>query len=142
MTDSDWLTSADPQQMLASLRDRGRLTERKARLFAVACCRRIWHLLTDERSRRAVEAAARYAGGNTTEGDLDSPFDEAQVEADEALRRSRQAATPLFAAAFAADPNAAAAAIDASHDAAMSLGEDSPAEAKERQAQCHLLRCT
>jgi hypothetical protein len=41
----------------------GRGQARKWRLFACACCRRIWHLLPQPRARAAVETAEAYADG-------------------------------------------------------------------------------
>src|SRR4051794_39139767 len=61
MTESDWDRSTDPQAMLAFLRDRG-ASDRKLRLFAVACSRRVWPLI-DDLGRAAVETAESFADG-------------------------------------------------------------------------------
>src|SRR5262249_1193073 len=68
MTESEWLTATDPTPMLAFLA--GNASDRKLRLFAAACCRQVWHLLTDERSRKAVKVAERYADGLADEDEL------------------------------------------------------------------------
>jgi hypothetical protein len=65
MTEAEWLRSADPEALLKFLK--GKVGERKLRLFACACCRRIAHLLPDECGRITVELIERYADSGATE---------------------------------------------------------------------------
>jgi hypothetical protein len=51
--------------MLSFLRDSRKPGDRKLRLFACVCVRRVWHLLARHNSKRAVEVAERYADGLT-----------------------------------------------------------------------------
>ena len=67
MTEAEWLACTNPQRMLFFLR--GRASDRKLRLFACAYCRLQWNLLTDERSRKAVEMAEEYADGLVSEAE-------------------------------------------------------------------------
>src|SRR5215469_5889428 len=60
MTEQEWLQATDPRPMLEFLR--GKASERKLRLFSVACCWRIGELLNEE-GKRAVKAAEGYADG-------------------------------------------------------------------------------
>jgi hypothetical protein len=68
MTETEWVVCTDPAPMMEFLC--GRATDRKLRLFAVACCRRLWHLLEDDPDREAVEVAEQYVDGNATGAEL------------------------------------------------------------------------
>jgi hypothetical protein len=95
MTEAQWLSSSDPTAMLRSLTARYAALKRRGetpdierlRLFACACCRRVWELLDDEHrksvemieeyvrtpTRNGLRAArrVRWAAGNKTSNDYD-----------------------------------------------------------------------
>src|SRR5438093_13666749 len=79
MTWRDWHEQTDPDTMLEMLR--GRISGRKVRLFAVACCRRVWHLL-DAPHRRAIEMAERFADGEVSRSQLVKARDTVPVGSD------------------------------------------------------------
>jgi len=91
MTEEQWLAYEGPGEMILYLQGRG--SERKLRLFACACCRYLWESLKSKRSRRAVEAAERYAEGLIPRAEM---------------RRAAWAASAAFKAAGGRAPEAAA----------------------------------
>ncbi|HZU37208.1 MAG TPA: hypothetical protein VFA18_14900 [Gemmataceae bacterium] len=88
VTAAEWSMCTEPVAMLLALRDCGRASERKMRLYVAGCCREVWHLLPDERSRTAVEAAEQYADGLLSNGELERAF-HATGEAFRVLYRHR-----------------------------------------------------
>ena len=67
MTEAEWLTCSEPKPLLEFLT--GRASDRKLRLFAVDCCRRVKHLLRDgylKNSRKAIGVVERHIEGAAT----------------------------------------------------------------------------
>jgi hypothetical protein len=94
VTEAEFNTS-NPEKMLSFLRASGKATDRKLRLFAVACCRRLEVELPDQRSWDAVHVAEWYADGNGSDADLAAARGDA--EASFGLDRSGYAAVAVTA---------------------------------------------
>jgi hypothetical protein len=83
VTEREWVVCTNPMPMLEFLR--GKVSDRKLRLFAVACCRRIWHLLSPMWSRAAVKGRAmvktaeQYADGKASSKQLRGTRDIAEI---------------------------------------------------------------
>src|SRR5262245_33840121 len=71
MTELQWADCTDPVAMLEFVRAAGRTTERKLRLFAVACARSVWDHMFDATMRKAVEVAEGYVDGKVTNEQLE-----------------------------------------------------------------------
>src|SRR5262245_56769410 len=78
LSDVIW-SSQEPDVLLFALSNS--MDELKLRLFACACARRVWPLLADERSRRAVVAAEGYADGLVSNAELERAWKEAREAA-------------------------------------------------------------
>jgi hypothetical protein len=63
MTEAEWLACTEPKLMLTQLHGDRVDGGRQRRLLACASCRLIWHLLREEKHRKAVEVSERYADG-------------------------------------------------------------------------------
>jgi hypothetical protein len=86
MTEAEWLASTDVRAMYVFLGDikalfrtrwqgyravpRLAVSHRKLCLFAVACCRRVLHLVPVEAARHVVEVTERYADGLASREEL------------------------------------------------------------------------
>jgi len=93
VTETEWAACREPEKMLTYLRDAGGASDRKLRLFAVAVCRRIWPLLTDQRSRKAIEVAEDWAEGRASEGDLAAARAQAEAAANDSYWQARYPGT-------------------------------------------------
>src|SRR5262249_18524524 len=149
MTEQEWLGSDDPKRLLEFLR--GKATERKLRLFAVACCRRVWPLMIDYSCQQAVEASERHADVPMSEWELDAisaeaeeAFENAVEDAlDEARRTGEETADSVAMSSASAASYASSPGLGESHVLVVleSTTNISPAGGlDERRAQATLIR--
>jgi hypothetical protein len=138
VTEAEWTACNDPKLMLEFLK--GKASDRKLRLFAVASCRHIWRQLRKKRSRRAVEVAEQYAEAFANAEELDA----AHTPAYDAFRETPDKTIQEIIAGIAADvalldaSQAAESAIDApgvaAHVAVYGFDPNDPPTTEERQA--------
>jgi hypothetical protein len=108
MTESQWLKSRDPGQMLDHLKpdEKGR----KVRLFKCTCCYLMWPLRVEERCRTVIQVAERFADGEATAKELKRAIADAE-EAAGLVERRRRGKVPV--GLFWARKGAASVALDA-----------------------------
>jgi hypothetical protein len=70
MTESEWLSGTTPIQFLEHLRRSRKSSDRKLRLFTVACCRRVERWLLAKDQKDALNALERHADGIAMTDDL------------------------------------------------------------------------
>ncbi len=85
MTEMEWLECANPQPMLDFLLDKA--SDRKLRLFGVACCRGIWDRIDRASMLKAVLKAEEFADGRVplrtlevVHQNLDAYYEHAECE--------------------------------------------------------------
>ncbi|MCI0703924.1 MAG: hypothetical protein L0241_22935 [Planctomycetia bacterium] len=138
MTEEEWLTCDNPKHLLRHLGCT--CSERKRRLFGCACCRRVWHLIADDRSRAAVAVAEKFTDGGCNSSELA----EAEVQASAAYEDPKNSGPPYTARYTAAaclcgvmkKPDAVQAALGCVSATQMTK----VLWATEQVAQCNLVR--
>jgi hypothetical protein len=75
MTEQEWQTSNESGEMIRTLKqlyaDDLLLLDRILQKYYLACCRAIWKLLPDEKSRQGIVVAERYLDRNASDDELD-----------------------------------------------------------------------
>jgi len=143
MTEAEWLASTELKQMLRFVR--GKASDRRLRLFACACCRRVWPQIPERRSREAVEISERFADGKASLEELERAFS-AAYHATHTRRVSGCLGTwhALDAARLAAHPEMRGLADGTASAAVMARangeGDFWSEVARQEACQCGLLR--
>lgn len=73
MTEAEWLTATDPLPMLSFIR--GRVSDRKLRLFAIGCCRRVINLIDRQAHRKAIVVCERFVDGIADDEECTAAFE-------------------------------------------------------------------
>lgn len=144
VTKTEWTAATGPTAILDAFG--AMMSERKLRLFAIACCRRVWSLI-GEKGRRGVEIAEQYADGNRCQRTLRRAWRAAQGEAREAKKGASESASLAAAYAVATDRpweptllNVRATATAAAWAVKCINRGANEARRREWKAQAHLLR--
>ena len=130
MTEAEWLECNDPRPMVEFLGVE--FSDRKLRLFAVTCCQRMWFFLDDERLRKAVVMAERYADRLISEEQFNAAR---RTELLSSASSQRAAISPVFLCTRD-DPNA----IVETYAHSIRLLVHAKEQHAERAAQADVLR--
>src|SRR5438034_155333 len=93
MTEQEWSVCGEPYAMLRFLEHKA--SHRKMRLFACACCRRIWDLL-EETCRTAIQTAEQFADDAATTQELQGTADAVVHVFDQWYGKSRLSTVELY----------------------------------------------
>jgi hypothetical protein len=146
MKEKEWLKETHPRPLLHHLRHHHK--RRQRRLFACACCRRVWTLLKDVRSREGVKVAEKFVDGEASKTDLQLAHHIARAAAWDLgcavmavpVQKRNTPWTRMKAAEAVVHATASRGTADAVDDAADGSFVDLRQMAEERQAQADLLR--
>ncbi|MDY3552372.1 hypothetical protein R5W24_001454 [Gemmata sp. JC717] len=105
MTADEWDACADAEVVQQFLN--GGCSDRKLRLFAIACVRPFWDLLLAPQARGAIEVTERFADGLETEATAQFASQASWGSASRLASRRRVHTSAAHAAGYAATPNVA-----------------------------------
>ena len=72
MDEEEWLACIDPSLMLELLPEKP--SERKMRLFGLACCRRMWHLFPNQQWEKLVEVGEQFIDQAASRAELNTAW--------------------------------------------------------------------
>lgn len=122
MTEAEWLQESDPEFLLDHLE--GHASARKLRLLALACCQRVEHLLTDERSRASIATVEVFVNGQASPAEREAAFARAQAVIEDQFDPTTAEPDATWVACVVAQPSALQAARDCTTNVPYILSAD------------------